>query len=116
MGHSGRFLRTGKLKGGIGRPVGKGKICTVKEGDGLPTEKPEVIYVADSSMTDAVIEYTRTNHVLSITGRPDQVKKGVALGVGVVAGKPKIFVNVSASKQEDIDWNPALLKIATVYD
>ena len=103
------------MKKGIGIPVGKGRISSVTEGDGLPTERPAVVYVADSSMTDAVIEYTRANDVLSMTGLPDQVEKGVTLGVGVKEGKPKILLNVSSSKQEDIDWNPAVLKIATIY-
>ncbi|MDY6989918.1 MAG: YfiR family protein [Thermodesulfobacteriota bacterium] len=103
------------MKSGIGQRIGQGKISAVTTGDGLPTEKPEVIYVGNASMTDKVIEYTRANGIMSITGKPAQVKKGVALGVGVREGKPKILLNLSASKAEGIDWNPALLKIATVF-
>jgi len=103
------------MKSGIGKPVGQARISAVTTGEGLPTEKPEVIYVGNASMTNTVIEYTRANGIMSMTGQPDQVKKGVALGVGVREGKPKILLNLSASKAEGIDWNPALLKIATVF-
>jgi len=82
------------LKTAIGKPVGQGKISAVSVGDSLPTEKPEVIYVGSASMTDRVVEYTRTNGIMSITGRPDQVEKGVALGVGVLEGKPRILLNL----------------------
>ncbi|MDY6989244.1 MAG: YfiR/HmsC family protein [Thermodesulfobacteriota bacterium] len=84
-------------------------------GDSLPTDKPEVIYVGSASMRDSVIEYTRANGVMSITGLPAQVKKAVTRGVGLRQGKPRILVNLTASKAEGIDWNPALLKIAAVF-
>jgi len=38
---------------------------------------------------------------------------GISLGIGLEDGKPKILLNLSASKDEGIDWNPAILKIAT---
>ena len=103
-----------EMKTSIGRPVGQAKIGAVIQGDTLPAERPEVIYVANASMTDTVIEYARANHIMSITGRPDQVEKGVTLGVGVLEGKPRVLLNLTSSKQEGIDWNPALLKISTV--
>lgn len=102
------------MKSGIGRSVGQSTITSVTHGDGLPAEKPGVIYVGSASLTDTVVEYTRANHVMSITGRPDQVEKGITLGVGVLGGKPRVLLNLSSSKEEGIDWNPALLKISTV--
>jgi hypothetical protein len=102
------------MKAGIGKAVGQARISAITEGNSLPTEKPEVIYVGSASMTDTVVEYTRANHIMSITGRPDQVEKGVTLGVGVLAGKPRILLNLWSSREEGIDWNPAVLKISTV--
>jgi len=102
------------MRTGIGKTVGKARIRSVTEGNSLPTDKPEVIYVGSASMTDTVIKYTRANHIISITGRPDQVEKGVTLGVGVLAGKPRILLNLWSSKEEGIDWNPAILKISTI--
>jgi len=102
------------MKTGIGKAVGKARISAVTEGNNLPTDKPEVIYVGSASMTDTVIKYTRANHIISITGQPGQVEKGVTLGVGVLAGKPRILLNLWSSKEEGIDWNPAILKISTI--
>jgi hypothetical protein len=103
------------MKSGVGKAVGQARIGGVTEGDSLPTERPEVVYVGSASMTDRVVEYTRANGIMSITGRPEEVKKGVTLGVGVLKGKPKILLNLPSSKAEGIDWNPALLKIASVF-
>lgn len=103
------------MRSGIGKRVGQARIGAVTQGDSLPTEKPEVIYVGSVSMTDRVLEYTRANSIISITGLPEEVKKGVTLGVGILEEKPKILLNLPASKMEEVDWNPALLKIATVF-
>ena len=102
------------MKKAVGKAVGKGRLSSVTEGNSVPTEKPTVIYVGDSSKTHEVISYTRANKILSITGLPDQVNNGITLGVGVLGGKPKIMLNISSSKEEGVDWNPALLKIASV--
>ena len=50
--------------------------------------------------------------MLSITGNPDLASKDVSLIVGISNGKPKILLNLSSSKGEGIEWNPAILKVA----
>lgn len=101
-----------ELKKGVGKEIGTATLGDVKTGTGLPTDKPHVIYMNDESKTTDVIAYTRANKVLSITGNPDLIAKGITLGIGVSEGKPKILLNISSSKEEEIDWNPAILKIA----
>jgi len=102
------------MKKGIGTAVGKARIGAVTEGNGLPAEKPAVVYLGDASRRDEIIQYTRANKIMSITGLPDQVQKGITMGVGILRDKPKIILNLSSSREEGIDWNPALLKIAAV--
>ncbi|MBN1980039.1 MAG: YfiR family protein [Chitinivibrionales bacterium] len=101
-----------ELKKGVGKEVGAATLGDVKSGAGLPADKPQVIYVNDSKLIADVIAYTRANKILTITGNPELVAKGVTLGIGVSEGKPKILLNISSSKEEEIDWNPAILKIA----
>lgn len=103
-----------EMKKGIGKSIGSGKLSNVVSGEELPTEKPSIIYVSDKSKLDEVIKYSYENKVLSITGNPNFVKEGITLGVGVAGGKPKVVLNLNSSKEEDINWNPAILKIALV--
>ena len=100
------------LKKAIGKSIGSSKLSVVTEGSDIPSDKPSVIYFGGGSNLDDILAYTRSNSVLSITGDPSLVTKGVTLGFGVSNDKPKILLNLSSSKLESIDWNPAILKIA----
>lgn len=102
----------GEMKKAEGKTVGAAKIGKVIEGSDLPSEKPSVIYIGNASMLSKVQTYTTANKVLSITGIPDLTSKGVTLAIGISEGKPKIMLNLSSSKDEGIDWNPAILKVA----
>lgn len=100
------------LKKAIGKPIGSSTLSSVIEGDDVPGEKPSVIYLGNSSKLDDILSYSRSNDILSITGDPSLISKGVTLGFGVSQEKPKILLNLSSSKLEDINWNPAILKVA----
>lgn len=100
-----------KIKGAA---VGKATLQDVSEGDGPPTNGAKVIYVGKSAK--AITAYSYANHVLTITGDEKIVSEGVTLGVKIEAGKPKILLNLSATKAEDINWNPAILKVASTID
>lgn len=100
------------LKKAIGKPIGSSKLTSVIEGENLPEQKPSVIYIGSSSKLDDMLSYCRSNSTLSITGNPDLISKGVTLGFGVSNEKPKVLLNLSSSKMENIDWNPAILKVA----
>ncbi len=99
----------------VGEKIGKSELAAVNDALGLPSQKPSVIYIGDSSMFDEIIKYTRSNNILSLTGIPSLVEKGATLGVGVSGGKPKVLLNISSSKKEGISWNPVILKISKIY-
>jgi len=101
-----------EMKKAEGKPVGGATIEKVVEGSGVPSEKPSVIYIGSESVAGPLLAYSKGNKVLSITGNPDLASKGVTLTVGTSEGKPKILLNLSTSKDEGIDWNPAILKVA----
>jgi len=102
-----------ELKKAIGKPIGKATLKSVESGADLPANKPSVLFVGDPAKFDAATAYTKSNKVLSVTGSPDLVSKGVTLGFGVGDdNKPKILLNLSASSEEGMDWNPAILKVA----
>lgn len=99
-----------ELKGLVGKPTGKASLSGVTEGDISSSAGAKVIYVG----TDVAgsIGYTQSNGVLSVTGVPSYVTDGVTLGVAVENNKPVILLNLSSSKAEGINWNPAILKVA----
>lgn len=104
-----------ELKAAIGSEIGTGKLKEVKSGDGLPSEKPSILFVGEKANVGEAIGYTRGNKVLSVSGNPALITEGVSLGFGLGDdGKPKIFLNITASKEEGLDWNPAIMKIATI--
>lgn len=103
-----------EMKKTVGREIGKSKIVSVEETSELPSRKPSVIYVGNPAKLEEIIAYSRSSKVLSITGIPDLVAKGVTLGIGVAEGKPKILLNVSASEKEGLAWNPAIMKISAL--
>ncbi len=101
-----------EMKKAEGKPVGTATLAKVIEGDGVPSEKPSVIYAGTEAKLSEIIAYTKSKKVLSITGNPALVSKDVSLVVGISEAKPKIMLNLSSSKDEGIDWNPAILKVA----
>ena len=97
------------LKKEIGKKVGKSVLKNVTSSNGPPSGPADVVYVGkDAGNT----QFTKDNSVLSVTGNPDLIEKGVSLGIGIEGKKPKIFVNLASSKAEGVNWNPAILKLA----
>ncbi|QTA83008.1 DUF4154 [Desulfonema limicola] len=103
-----------EIRKSLGKKIGKSKLARVTESEGMPYEKPSVVYLGNPALLEELIDYTQKNKVLSITGIPELVEKGIALGIGVSEQKPKILFNVSASEKEDMNWNPIILKISTL--
>jgi hypothetical protein len=101
-----------EMKKTEGKPVGTATLGKVIEGDGVPSEKPSVIYIGTDAKLSEILVYTKSNKILSITGNPTLVSKDVSLVVGISEAKPKIMLNLTSSKDEGIDWNPAILKVA----
>ena len=96
----------------LGLSIGKYKVSMVTASDDLPSEKPSVLCLSDTTKLSETIEYTRREKVLSVTNIPELVAKGISLGVGVGDnGKPEILLNMSSSVKEGLDWDPAILKI-----
>jgi hypothetical protein len=103
-----------ELQGMKGKAVGKAKLAEISEGDGPPTNGAKVIYVGAS--VKEITGFSQSNKVLTITGDPAYVNEGVTLGVKIEGGKPKILLNLSSTKAEDVNWNPAILKVASTIE
>lgn len=53
-------------------------------------------------------------NVLSVGSVARYVAKGTVLGFDVVAGRPKILVNLRQAKRQNVNFDSELLKISTV--
>jgi hypothetical protein len=57
---------------------------------------------------------SRRAKLTTMTGVPEYVEEGIAIGVGTRGGKPLILVNLAAAKAEGCDLNSQLLNLARV--
>ena len=104
-----------ELKKLIGAEIGKAILKNVESGSELPSTAPSVLYIGNASKVKEAIQYTQTNKILSITGKPDLASKGVSLSIGIGKdGKPKILLNLTSSEDEKLNWNPAIIKISEI--
>lgn len=53
---------------------------------------------------------------MTFTGVPKYVEQGIAVGIGIQDRKPKIHINLSASKAEGAEFSSQLLKLAEIVD
>ena len=102
-----------ELKKLRGRKIGSAELKNVVLGNGLPENRPDILFVGSDSQVNDAIAYTRSKKCLSVAGIPELVEKGITLGIGIGEnGKPQILLNLSSTLQEGMDWNPAILKFA----
>jgi hypothetical protein len=57
-------------------------------------------------------EHARIEKVITMTGVSDYLTRGLSVSVGVRGGRPRILVNVEASRAEGADLSAELLKLA----
>ena len=69
--------------------------------------------MGSASRIEEALEYTLSNKILSVTGDPNLMDRGITLGFGIGDdSKPKIVLNPQSAAQEGLEWNPAIFKIA----
>jgi len=102
-----------ELEKGIGTSIGTSKLARVLFGEEVPGQKPSILFVGNQVNLDKALAYSRARKILTVTGLPDLVDRGVTLGIGVGNdGKPKVILNLMSTVEENVSWNPAIMKIA----
>jgi hypothetical protein len=56
----------------------------------------------------------RTSRITTVTGVPEYVETGLAIGIGVKGERPEIVINLTASRAEGADLDAQLLKLARI--
>jgi hypothetical protein len=75
-----------------------------------------VLYVAPGSTKNlpVLLKLSDELNLTTVTGVPDYVRRGVAVGIGVVQDKPQILINLATARAEGSEFDASLLRIATV--
>jgi hypothetical protein len=76
------------------------------------------LYIApgNTKTLAAVLKVAQDLDLTTLTGVPDYVRRGVAVGIGVAQDKPQILINLAAARAEGSDFDASLLRIATVLE
>lgn len=76
----------------------------------------DVVYVAPLRAVPvaSIAKATRALRILSITGVPDYVRGGLAVGIDQRRGRSRILVNREAERAEGVALSSQLLKLATL--
>jgi hypothetical protein len=84
--------------------------------DGLRDQRVALLYVTPLRAFDigAVAAAARAAHATTITGVPRYVALGLAISVRLQGDRPKLLVNVQASRLEGAELSAELLKLAQV--
>jgi hypothetical protein len=80
----------------------------------LLREGVRVVYIAplQAVSVSTVTEATRGERVVSVTGVPHYVEQGLAVGIDLSDSRPRIVINLAASRAEGADFSAELLKLA----
>jgi hypothetical protein len=75
-----------------------------------------IFYVApgNAGNLETLLRISQARQIITTTGVPAYVDKGIAVGVGVEQDKPHILINLASSKAEGSEFDASLLRIARV--
>ena len=113
------FTDSGKLRvfGGLPYRVLALEITsTLREIASTMLDLIDVLYVTPLRSVDMndLKTMTRRKQILTVTGVPEYVEEGLALGIDMKGQKPQILINLPAAKAEGADFSSGLLNLARV--
>jgi hypothetical protein len=102
-----------------GIPIRCVPIAINVEGDlaeALSKSGANVVYITPlrSVRIETITSVCQSKRILTLTGVPDYIELGLALGVGTKGEKPLIIINLAAAKAVGADFNAQLLHLAKV--
>ncbi len=76
----------------------------------------DILYITPLRATGIkeIIRACGAGKILTLTGVPEYVTDGVAIGIGIKGEKPRILINITSAKNEGSDFSSQLLKLAMV--
>ncbi len=76
----------------------------------------DFLYLAPLRAVDLreIVAASRSLGVLSVTGVPEYLGEGVAVGIGSEGGRPQILIDLEAAVAQGADFSSELLKLAEI--
>jgi hypothetical protein len=76
----------------------------------------DVVYVAPLRAVDVaeIARISRRRRIRTITGVPEYVDAGIAVGIGIRQNRPLIIVNLQGARAEGCDFEAQLLRLARI--
>jgi hypothetical protein len=65
---------------------------------------------------DAIRDALGGVDVLTASAVADHVQRGIVLGFDLVSGKPKLLVNLTQARAQNVDFSSSVLKLMKVYE
>jgi hypothetical protein len=84
----------------------------------IPSKGFDVFYVTPLRAIDVktIADISRANGIRTITGVPDYVADGLAVGIGLLNGSPLIIVNLRGARAEGSDFSSHVLSLSRVIE
>ena len=81
-------------------------------------EGVDVLYISPlrAVVIKKITDLSRAKKITTLTGVPEYVESGLAVGIGTKGEKPLIIINLLAAKKEGADFSSQLLKLAKVIE
>lgn len=75
-----------------------------------------VLYIAPGNARNltSILQLSQDLHLTTLTGVPDYVRRGAAVGVAVAQDRPQILINLKTTRAEGSDFEARLLRLATI--
>ena len=82
----------------------------------ISREGIDILYVAPlrAVQMKTIFSASRATQTMTLTGVPDYVESGLAVGIDMKGGKLQISINLPASKAEGCHFSSRLLKLAKI--
>jgi hypothetical protein len=105
----------GEFKTLVGYEIGEGKLVSVRKGSSLPATVPDVLYIGDDVDVRKALLFTEENRVMSISGNPELIGRGISLIIAVHDGKPKLIIDTEGSIREGVEWHKKMIEISVIH-
>ncbi len=84
--------------------------------EAITRDNVDILYITPLRAVEIekIANLSRAKKITTLTGVPDYVESGLAVGVGIKGEKPQIIINLKAAKAEGADFSANLLKLCRV--
>jgi hypothetical protein len=82
----------------------------------VKARKVDVFYLSPGNEKNlaAILKVGQENGITSMTGVPEYVERGVAVGIGERQAKPPLLLTLEASRRDGSEFDASLLRVATI--